>query len=255
LRINHVVTDCTLSGLTFGYSVVKVAHRNRAGLKRLTNNMIKTDYKTKITDKPIFSSSRKRTVLPVIIMAVVAFSLTVWGLWAELEQQPENDIKNSTTEKPLIQNEVSTSTDTDIVKRQEIQLDFQHDKKIEKAKPRETKDTRAKPKQKQKQPELTINKTSEKYNWKKSKILSGDSMARLFKRNGLTATDLHAIISLGKTTAILKKIRPGKYLQYSKNSNQKLQAIRYSIDRLNTLTVSKNSYQPEYNILHGLNYL
>jgi len=65
-------------------------------------------------------------------------------------------------------------------------------------------------------------------------------MARIFQRLGLQPAELHGIISLGKDTAILKKIKPGNILEYVKKADGKLAAIRYSIDQLNTLIVKKS---------------
>jgi len=86
--------------------------------------MIKSDYKPESSVKAIFSSSRKRTAMPVIVIAVVAFTLAVWGLWDELNEDE--------TEAPdnLATSESSSATESSQEhKRQELQLQFNHDKK------------------------------------------------------------------------------------------------------------------------------
>jgi len=94
--------------------------------------MIKTDYKPKLSDKAIFSSSRKRAALPVIIMAVIAIALAAWGLWAEVNEQPAN------TEQQMPLSTIDADDSTAILDSsnqqpekvlKEIQLNFQHDRK------------------------------------------------------------------------------------------------------------------------------
>ncbi len=210
--------------------------------------MIKTDYKPESSVKAIFSSSRKRTAMPVIVMAVavVALSLAVWGLWVELDETTTTDIVTD----HLITGETTPSNEpSQQLKRQELQLEFEHDENS--SNPENSQDNALK-RNSQINKNTTTNKVnnnqeladtsiSSQYTWNKTKIRSGDSMARVFKRLGFKPGDLHAIISLGKNTAILKKIKPGKMLEYSTQSNGELNAIRYEIDPLNTLVVIKTN--------------
>ena len=193
--------------------------------------MIKTDYKPKFTDKPIFSSSRKRSGLPVILMAAMALSLAVWGLWAELAK--ETSTKESSIEvESAIPLNVDAINNVEIERsRQEIQLEFQYDNRTD----NHSKNT---PSQNI-QSKVSENTLSHSYNWQETKIRSGDSMARIFQRLGFSPSDLHAIISIGKKTSSLQNIKPNKILKYSRNSDAQLTAISYSIDKLNTLIVNK----------------
>jgi cell envelope opacity-associated protein A len=162
--------------------------------------MIKTDYKTKGTNKSLFSSSRKRSSLPVIIMAVIAFSLALWGLWAKLNEQAssQNNLTPISTTTNSVE-EITTIESSDVDSKsnlQEIQLEFQHDKKSTPTiKLKETTIPKDKPKQIDNKPtkeptkEVTKVIQKENVNWQLTKIRSGDSMARLFQRLGLSATD------------------------------------------------------------------
>ena len=208
--------------------------------------MIKSDYKPKSAAKAIFSSSRKRTVTPVIILAVIAFSLAVWGLWTELDETTTTDVVsgNLKTAESNVSEQASQEQ-----QRQELQLQFDHEKSSSNLDKNQDKTLNTTPQKNKIIPsekinsktKLAVKNISSQYTWKKTKIRSGDSMARVFKRLGFKPGDLHAIISLGKNTAILKKIKPGKILEYSTQSNGDLVAIRYEIDQLNTLLVIKTN--------------
>ncbi|MFT5452979.1 MAG: murein DD-endopeptidase MepM/ murein hydrolase activator NlpD [Enterobacterales bacterium] len=218
--------------------------------------MIKTDYKPNGTNKSIFSSSRKRSSFPVIIMAMGALLLAVWGLWAELNDQPSSQddqmplsTTNSSLEEITTLDHSNTETKSNL---QEIPLEFQHENKSTPTiRPKDTNKSKAKTKQVDNKPTKKIpqvtqaSQTTQKddINWQQTKIRSGDSMARLFQRLGFSATDLHKIISIGKKTSVLKRIKPGKKLGYLKDTAKKLTAIQYSIDRLKTLTVTKTDNQ------------
>ncbi len=195
--------------------------------------MIKTDYKPNSTGKTIFSSTRKRTMMPVIFMALVALILAVWGLWTELSAP-------STTSIDQNNSHLSENNDLSVEKhRQELQLDFQHDdnnSEKNNAKTQVNKDNSGK---KSPPPELVKSTSATKLIWNTTKIRAGDSMARVFQRLGFKPADLHGIISLGKKTAVLKKIKPGEVLEYRKLADGNLAAIRYAIDQLNTLKVIK----------------
>ena len=68
--------------------------------------------------------------------------------------------------------------------------------------------------------------------WRKVIVTSGDNMARIFNRLGFSPRTLHSIISLGKETAILKRLRPGQTLRFL-IARGKLQQLVYepSLDR------------------------
>ena len=185
--------------------------------------------------------------MPVIIMATVAFSLAVWGLWSSTPQPTDEATLPITTQNQKLPetkqsiDDSSISSNTEAQQNlQEIPLDFQHtnSEEVKQNKPeRKKQDKTSSPDQANISNDKISN--SNTFLWKKTKIRSGDSMAKIFKRLKFSPSDLHAMISIGKTTAVLKNIKPGKILQYSANSEKKLQGIQYSIDKLSTLTVEK----------------
>jgi len=235
-QLNRYCVPSKSARLTFILGIV--------GYNHYYKDMIKTDYKTKIMDKPIFSSSRKRSTVPVIIMAVTAFFLAIWGLWAELDNSEEAAIDSPQQNNTELTENIKLDNQQTETQRQEIQLNFQHDNKTD-SQSNSNKKTSEKNQSGKKnnttKPELSQTQSNKIINWQKTKISSGDSMARVFKRLSFSPGDLHAIINLGKDTSTLKRIKPGKILEYSTNPEGKLTAIRYTIDKLNTLVVDKES--------------
>ncbi len=219
--------------------------------------MIKSDYKTKNARQDIFSSSRKRSSRPVVIMAIIAILMISWGLWSTFSQpDSESTTEVITDDSKSIdldmnaldsQSEPEIDENGEVDSRQELQLDFQHqgrskskDSNLDAKKKSSTNTKISKKSERSNASNRSHASDISRYNWKKTKIRSGDSMARIFKRNGFSPTDLHSIISIGESTKILKKIKPGKHLEYSTDSEGKLEAVRYAIDRLKTVTIVKS---------------
>jgi murein DD-endopeptidase MepM/ murein hydrolase activator NlpD len=73
--------------------------------------------------------------------------------------------------------------------------------------------------------------------WKSFKIRSGDSLASIFDKAGLSPRELHEVISLGPDTAVLGKIMPGQSIKIRKTDSGKLQDLAYEVNRLKTLHV------------------
>lgn len=61
--------------------------------------------------------------------------------------------------------------------------------------------------------ETASNTPSIQQHWIESKVRSGDTLAAMFSRNHLSATDLHNIMALGKATRQLRSLRPGETLR------------------------------------------
>jgi len=142
-------------------------------------------------------------------MAVLAFLLAVWGLWKEIEQQPQVDSQSIQIDSLDSAEETESPSIDSNNKLQELQLEFQHDVQTGKQNntQRNKSDNNKTNNEKQiKTPDLTRNNPADKLLWQKIKIRSGDSMARVFQKLGFSPSDLHAIISLGETTAALKKL-------------------------------------------------
>ena len=89
-----------------------------------------------------------------------------------------------------------------------------------------------------------------KTDWQKVSVKSGDSMALIFKRMGLSARQLYDIMQLGDVTQALKHLRPGQELLFDiddSGEQAKLQALQYDPDNMHQLTVQRtdDGYEAE----------
>jgi len=76
-------------------------------------------------------------------------------------------------------------------------------------------------------------------NEKHFKVKSGDTLAALFKRAGLTAKDVYDITLLPKAKKNLLKIMPGEELVIAKRHDGKLVQLRYHLNAISTLVVNR----------------
>jgi murein DD-endopeptidase MepM/ murein hydrolase activator NlpD len=76
--------------------------------------------------------------------------------------------------------------------------------------------------------------------WSKAIVKSGDSLALIFARQGLSPQQLDRIMRADKSSAALKRLMPGQQFQFHIEEGQ-LQQLVYKIDALNTLRVRRNA--------------
>ena len=97
------------------------------------------------------------------------------------------------------------------------------------------------------------NGLSEDIPWQSVTVKSGDSLALIFTRLGLSATELYRIMSLGKNVNILKKIKPGQIINFH-IENDRLLGIEYEKNLTQTLSISLKGDQYRAELLqHSLN--
>jgi len=231
-------------------SVLTLYFKNRS--------MIKNDYKNRSSNQNIFSSSRRKSILPVRIMVITAIVLAVWGTIKSFNSENSIDASRDTSELGTLQLPTKTNSNIDNLQspdtknttknadaaKQELKLNFQHDESKTQQNDKNQRNKNAETIEAKKSSSLSsssrANKEGNQYFWKKTKIRNGDSMARVFQRLKFSPTDLYKIISLGNSTKIFKKIKPGKFIKYATSGNGQLTAIKYPIDQLSTLIVTKS---------------
>ncbi len=86
--------------------------------------------------------------------------------------------------------------------------------------------------------------------WHIITVDNGDSMARIFKRLGLSPRQLHEIMQLGEVTQSLQDLKPGQELLFdidAEGEKTMLQALQYDPDSLHQVTVQRtdNGYEAE----------
>jgi len=99
----------------------------------------------------------------------------------------------------------------------------------------------------QEQPAQATNPDSD---WHDITVKSGDSLAAIFTRVGISAGELHTLLAQGGATHNLKKIYPGQTLRLMTNNDQQLVRLSYKIDELSTLDVSRNGDEFEISTTH-----
>ncbi len=86
---------------------------------------------------------------------------------------------------------------------------------------------------------LPVKTTLQNLHWKTATVKSGDSLALIFARQGLSPQQLDKLMRSDKSTAALKRLMPGQQFTFGIDSG-KLQQLTYKIDDLNTLNVKRD---------------
>lgn len=89
----------------------------------------------------------------------------------------------------------------------------------------------AAPEAKPQEPELT----EESYT-----VRNGDSLAVIFNRAGFSARDVYDVTQLKQTGKIVLKLMPGDSITLIKDDNGKFAGLRYQLNKIDTLVVSRN---------------
>ncbi|TVS17499.1 MAG: hypothetical protein EA417_06330 [Gammaproteobacteria bacterium] len=75
--------------------------------------------------------------------------------------------------------------------------------------------------------------------WQEERVRSGDSLARIFHRRGLRASELHALLESGSEARRLTRIHPGETLKYRTDDDGRLLAVRYEFSRLEAMEATR----------------
>ena len=80
---------------------------------------------------------------------------------------------------------------------------------------------------------------TESENWRTIEIKTGDNLADIFSREGISPQELHKILDLGGAARNLTRIYPGQTLRLLTNAEAELIKLEYQIDKLNLLEVHR----------------
>ncbi len=75
--------------------------------------------------------------------------------------------------------------------------------------------------------------------WETIEVRSGDSLAAIFSRAGLSAGDLHRLVNTDDRTSRLQRIYPGDEIHFHVEDDS-LRGLRYDLDDSDTLVVSRD---------------
>ena len=87
--------------------------------------------------------------------------------------------------------------------------------------------------------DLTNDDAKSNSNWRHATVKSGDSLALIFARQGLSPQQLDRVMRADKSTAALKRLMPGQQFKFQID-NGELQQLAYKIDALNTLNITRD---------------
>ena len=77
--------------------------------------------------------------------------------------------------------------------------------------------------------------------WNTHKVKRGENLAYIFKKQDLKSATLHQLMQLGRITKTLKRLRPGQVLRFQLDSSNRLLALEYEINKLESLLVTLNA--------------
>lgn len=84
--------------------------------------------------------------------------------------------------------------------------------------------------------------------WQSYTVRSGDNLAKIFSRAGLSAREVHHVSRAGKEAARLLKIRPGESLEILKTPQGRFQELQYSYSPTEAVRVFKYNDKYDSNI-------
>ncbi len=73
------------------------------------------------------------------------------------------------------------------------------------------------------------------------RVTSGDSLARIFARVGLTAADVHAVVQASPQARRLASLQPGELVSLTRDPDGQLVKVNYSLDEARTLEVYRDN--------------
>ena len=85
----------------------------------------------------------------------------------------------------------------------------------------------------------TTEAISDSWIWHKEEVRSGDSVSAIFKRQKISSTVLHHVMSGAKDAERLLKIFPGQTIHFAFDNNEQLQEIKYASSQLETIIISR----------------
>lgn len=79
----------------------------------------------------------------------------------------------------------------------------------------------------------------EKYNWQDIQVKSGDTLAKLLRNHGVSAADIHQLVTSSNEAKSLANIRPGDTLRFAVGDGNQLVALQQQLSRVETVTAER----------------
>jgi murein DD-endopeptidase MepM/ murein hydrolase activator NlpD len=78
-------------------------------------------------------------------------------------------------------------------------------------------------------------------NWSVLQVQKGDALSALFKKANVSQQVMLDVLALGNSVKTLTRLFPGEQLEFGLNAEGELQELRYALNHLSTLRISRNS--------------
>ena len=78
-------------------------------------------------------------------------------------------------------------------------------------------------------------------NWQQLQVKKGDALSALFSKAGVSQQVMLDILNLGKPVKTLTRLFPGEQLEFGLDADGQLQELRYALNHLSTLRISRNA--------------
>ncbi|MDR6985446.1 murein DD-endopeptidase MepM/ murein hydrolase activator NlpD [Rheinheimera pacifica] len=78
-------------------------------------------------------------------------------------------------------------------------------------------------------------------NWSVLQVQKGDALSALFKKANVSQQVMLDVLALGNSVKTLTRLFPGEQLEFGLNEQGELQELRYALNHLTTLRVSRNT--------------
>lgn len=79
----------------------------------------------------------------------------------------------------------------------------------------------------------------EKYKWQDIQVKSGDTLAKLLRNHGVSAADIHLLVTSSNEAKSLANIRPGDTLRFAVGDGGQLVALQQQLSRIETVTAER----------------
>lgn len=200
--------------------------------------MINRDYKGFQKSKPLFS--RKKTRRKGILLFSATF-IALLAVTSYIKMTPGEESEQQTTSQDTEILQLNLSSD-ELEINQPVELTSDGEQSVGELSltevalkaSRENRSIASK-----KQEEVAPEPQEPQIKWETLTVESGDSLAKIFKRKGYSASDLHYMMQSGEQIEILKKIRPGHTLEFASNDDSSFLGLRYPYSVSETLQVTK----------------
>lgn len=200
--------------------------------------MINRDYKGFQKSKPLFS--RKKTRRKGILLFSASF-IALLAVTSYIKMTPGEESEQKTTSQDTEILQLNLSSD-ELEINQPVELTSAGEQSVGELSLTEvalkaSRENRSVVEETQE--EVAPEPQEPQIKWETLTVESGDSLAKIFKRKGYSASDLHYMMQSDEQIEILKKIRPGHTLEFASNDDNSFLGLRYPYSVSETLQVTK----------------